>query len=338
MQNIPTVLIIDDSPDVRKLSRAVLQQAGFNVLTAEDGDRGLELLKKIKPSIIFVDFIMPKVNGYKFCKIVKSNPKMQDIPIVLLTEDKEDVIKTFQERLGIKHYLSKPFEPEHIVSKVKEVLGISDSLLPEFHQTIRELFKDEFKGIIKSALYEVLKETELIKSNNIILSGQIGQISVSDVLQFVSMSKLSGKLTVVSITSTTEILLKDGNIVYTVLNMPGYDKSFTSLLIQQKGLDDETIEVLIQSAKSSSLPIELYAVKSGLLTEEESQAITKQLIEDAIFHTVGIHTGHYIFEEIQIPENILSLGISLPAEGIVLDALRRLDESRAQQQDNLSTL
>ena len=117
------VLVIDDSPTVRRLAELVLTQSGYEVFTAPDGDEGLELAKKIKPSIILVDFIMPRMNGYKLCKIIRSDPSLKDIPLMLITAKGEEVGQTFEEKFGVIHYFQKPFEPDDLVNKINEEIG-----------------------------------------------------------------------------------------------------------------------------------------------------------------------------------------------------------------------
>jgi DNA-binding response OmpR family regulator len=121
-----SVLVVDDSPTVRRLAELVLSQEGYTVYTAEDGDVGLEIVRKEKPSIILVDFIMPKMNGFQFCKSIKSEPAFSSIPIVLVTSKGEEVGQGFDEKFGIAQYLKKPFETETLAKTVRAVLAERD--------------------------------------------------------------------------------------------------------------------------------------------------------------------------------------------------------------------
>ncbi len=79
------ILVIDDSPIVRKLAEMALADEGYEVFTAENGEDGLRLAEEIGPSVILVDFIMPRMSGYQFCQLVRENQNLKDTPIILIT-------------------------------------------------------------------------------------------------------------------------------------------------------------------------------------------------------------------------------------------------------------
>ncbi len=75
------VLVIDDSPTITKVVQLVLTKAGYQVQTAADGEDGLSALRKQRPELILLDFVMPRMNGYQFCRELTSDPKLRDIPV-----------------------------------------------------------------------------------------------------------------------------------------------------------------------------------------------------------------------------------------------------------------
>ncbi|MDI6801532.1 MAG: response regulator [Thermodesulfovibrionales bacterium] len=112
------VVVIDDSHIMRKLAMIALSEEGYKVYTAENGEEGLELAEKVSPSVIVVDFIMPRMNGYQFCKMLKDSEKLKDIPVILVTGKGEDTGIQFRKKFGICSYLVKPFEPIELVDMV----------------------------------------------------------------------------------------------------------------------------------------------------------------------------------------------------------------------------
>jgi DNA-binding response OmpR family regulator len=122
------VVVIDDSTTVRKLAEVVLKENGYNVYTAEDGEKGLEIAQKVSPSLILVDFVMPKMNGYQFCKLARKNPLLKDVPIILITAKGEAVGEKFTEEFGVVDYFIKPFQPEELVEKVNSILSPEEEL------------------------------------------------------------------------------------------------------------------------------------------------------------------------------------------------------------------
>ncbi|PNX50494.1 MAG: hypothetical protein BV458_13105 [Thermoplasmata archaeon M9B2D] len=130
-KNKKSVLIVDDSPTVRRLVELILSQEGYSVYTAEDGDQGIKVTKEKMPSLILVDFLMPKMNGYQFCKAVRSDENLRHIPVILITAKGEDVGQTFEEKFGVIEYFQKPFEPDELAQKVNEVMGRAATVEPE---------------------------------------------------------------------------------------------------------------------------------------------------------------------------------------------------------------
>ncbi|KAF0180547.1 MAG: transcriptional regulatory protein [Nitrospirae bacterium] len=116
------VLVIDDSPIVRKLAEMALVDDGYQVVTAENGEDGLRLAEEIHPSLILVDFIMPRMSGYQFCQLVREDQTLKDIPIILITAKGDDVGRKFSERFAVSDYFIKPFKSEALVDKVNSIV------------------------------------------------------------------------------------------------------------------------------------------------------------------------------------------------------------------------
>ncbi|MEN2985695.1 MAG: response regulator [Thermodesulfovibrionaceae bacterium] len=133
------ILIVDDSPLVRKLAEVSLQEAGYEVYTASDGEEGLRVAEVIKPDFILVDFIMPKMTGSQFCKILKENKDLKDIPIILITGKGETVGQAFIEKYSVLDYIIKPFKSEELVEKIDKIL--SEIVIQK--ETVEEIFETE---------------------------------------------------------------------------------------------------------------------------------------------------------------------------------------------------
>ncbi|MEJ5227421.1 response regulator [Thermodesulfovibrio sp.] len=117
------ILVIDDSPLVRKLAEVSLQEKGYEVYTSADGEDGLKLAEEIRPDLILVDFIMPKMTGSQFCKSLRENNDLKDTPVILITGKGETVGQTFIEKYGVIDYFIKPFKSEDLIDKVESTLN-----------------------------------------------------------------------------------------------------------------------------------------------------------------------------------------------------------------------
>jgi DNA-binding response OmpR family regulator len=117
------VLVIDDSPTITKVVQLVLTKAGFAVHTAPDGEAGLAAVRADRPAVILLDFVMPRMNGYQFCRELNADPKLRDIPVVLMSAKGDQVGERFVKVMGIVDYITKPFSPEAITAVVQHTLS-----------------------------------------------------------------------------------------------------------------------------------------------------------------------------------------------------------------------
>jgi DNA-binding response OmpR family regulator len=117
------VLVIDDSPTITKVVQLVLTKAGFTVDTAPDGEAGLAAVRTTRPDVILLDFVMPKMNGYQFCRELTADAKLRDIPVVLMSAKGDQVGERFVKVMGIVDYITKPFSPEAITAVVQHTVS-----------------------------------------------------------------------------------------------------------------------------------------------------------------------------------------------------------------------
>ncbi len=109
MQSPPElILVIDDDPDQRRLLERILSGAGYQVLTAADGQAGLTLAVASRPSLIILDVMMPHLNGYQTCRALKQHPATSGLPIIVLTVKNEPADEFWASESGADAFLSKP--------------------------------------------------------------------------------------------------------------------------------------------------------------------------------------------------------------------------------------
>ena len=121
------ILIVDDEAHIRMLIEQTLEELedeGVEFLTAENGEIALEIIQKENPKLVFLDVMMPKMNGMEVCRRVKKELELNDVFIVLLTAKGQELDRQRGQEVGADVYMTKPFDPEIILSKAKEVLGI----------------------------------------------------------------------------------------------------------------------------------------------------------------------------------------------------------------------
>lgn len=117
------ILFVDDEADLVKVVTFRLENAGYEVIPAFDGQEGLDKARTEKPDLIILDLMLPKVNGYKVCRMLKSSEKYKGIPIIMFTARTQEADKKMGMEAGAEAYIVKPFEPEILLAKVRELLG-----------------------------------------------------------------------------------------------------------------------------------------------------------------------------------------------------------------------
>ena len=117
------ILAVDDSPTILAMLEEILVSAGYEVLTAEDGAEALESARSEQPDLILLDVMLPKLDGYRVCRLLKFDQKYKDIPIIMLTAKTEEQSMATGLRTGADQYLTKPVEPERLLEAVAEELA-----------------------------------------------------------------------------------------------------------------------------------------------------------------------------------------------------------------------
>jgi DNA-binding response OmpR family regulator len=113
------ILVVDDEPNIIELASLYLKQDGFRVISAGDGLAALERVARDEPSLIVLDLMLPKLDGWEVCKQVRAG---SDVPILMLTARDDDIDKIVGLELGADDYLTKPFNPRELVARVRAIL------------------------------------------------------------------------------------------------------------------------------------------------------------------------------------------------------------------------
>jgi two-component system, OmpR family, alkaline phosphatase synthesis response regulator PhoP len=122
-----TILIADDEAHIRILMEQTLEEledAGVELLIASNGAEALEVIQTHKPNLVFLDVMMPKMNGFEVCQAVKQDVNIQDVYIIMLTAKGQEFDQQKGKEVGADLYMTKPFDPDEIVERASVVLGL----------------------------------------------------------------------------------------------------------------------------------------------------------------------------------------------------------------------
>jgi len=116
------ILVVDDEAELVKAIQIRLERADYEVLVAYDGQEALDKARRERPDLIVLDLMLPKINGYKVCRLLKFDEKYKKIPIVMLTARAQESDKKLGHETGADVYITKPFQHEVVLAKIKELL------------------------------------------------------------------------------------------------------------------------------------------------------------------------------------------------------------------------
>jgi two-component system phosphate regulon response regulator PhoB len=113
------VLIVDDDPDIREMLEFKLVKMGFEVQTVADGEAGLSAASEVRPDVVLLDWMMPKVSGLEVCAQLRAMSKLQDVVVIMLTARCQEEDKQRGFAVGVDDYIMKPFTPRELVSRLE---------------------------------------------------------------------------------------------------------------------------------------------------------------------------------------------------------------------------
>jgi DNA-binding response OmpR family regulator len=123
MSDKKKILVVDDNKASRIMLREELEANGYEVSEAADGAVGLEKARHTAPDLIVLDVMLPKMDGYKVCGLLKADTRYNKIPVIIFTAKVQESDKKLSAEMGANAYVAKPFDPDELLGKISELLG-----------------------------------------------------------------------------------------------------------------------------------------------------------------------------------------------------------------------
>lgn len=117
------VLVIDDSAVIRNMVRDMLPQGNFEVLEAKDGVQGINLIQQERPTLIMLDFLLPRMSGWEVYQKIQAQPELQSIPLVVMSGRKEEVTEKLTEPFEYFEFVQKPFDQRQLIQAIKVAMS-----------------------------------------------------------------------------------------------------------------------------------------------------------------------------------------------------------------------
>jgi len=356
------ILNIDDSPTVQRLIEMILASQGYQVVLASDGEEGIAKAKSERPALILVDFVMPKMNGYQVCKVLKDDPEFRETPIILVTSKGDKVGSKFVDTLGITEYFTKPFQPEELLAKIREVLdkraqeaaakaaaaaaaaaaakarsapaaapGRAAGVAPP----AAEGLEAQITAIVKRALDDFIANTHpgLIRKEqgggpapggNAAIRGNLAAFRIVELMQMLALQRQSGRLAINRKEGEAEIYFKDGVVGYASCSMNGSVPGIDGLLTKTCRVADDGLQHARRIADMTGQPIDGVLAQEKILDQKTFGSCLRRHTESVVFKALGWKDGEFLFDKSPAP--VFANPVALKVDDLIIEGTRRSDE------------
>ena len=312
----PTVLIVDDNSNNLKIIAITLRELNYKLVIATNGQSAIEMVDKTRPDLVLLDIMMPGMDGYETCEIIKSKKENENLPIIFLTalNEKANIIKGFE--VGGVDYITKPFNKEELISRVETHLELkfTQDALKKNTKYLYEL------NSLKDKMFSVIGHD---------LRSPLGSVKMT--LEFLSetISEASRE----ELQTTVDFLLKTTNEAFSLLdNLLGWGRAQSGnisinkekvnladlvnsvYLIHKKNIGAKNIEFLNNVEKGTSICADLNTIT----------AVLRNLLSNAIKFTPNY--GSIIISSVNL-ENLVRIEVKDTGVGIPVENIPKLFDS-----------
>ncbi len=351
------ILNIDDSPTVQRLIEMILSSQGYQVVLASDGEEGIAKAKSERPDLILVDFVMPKMNGYQVCKTLKEDEEFKTTPIILVTSKGDKVGSKFVDVLGISEYFTKPFQPDELLAKIREVLDkkaqeeaaaaaaaaakarLRQSAVPAAPASEAAPATQGLEAMIASVVKRLLDDfvttrlPELIRKERggggagggSSIRGNLASFRIIELMQMLSLQRKTGCLVITREGSNAEIYFKDGAVSFAGFEMNGSPGGVEGLLRKSCRVADDGLQHAMRIAEMTGQPIDGVLAQERLLDQKTFGACLRRQTESVVFKAMGWKDGEFTFDDTGTPP-LFANPVALKVDDLILEGTRRADE------------
>jgi DNA-binding response OmpR family regulator len=332
------VLVVDDSPTIRRVVGAVLQRHGFQAVQAEDGQDALDQLlsaaeateqgdgEATKIDIVLADFVMPRMNGFQLCRAIRQNPQLHPLPIVLMSAKSDRIREHFVRQTGAIDAIGKPFDSRALIAVVENAVRRAEQWRQRA-ETVSVEFLDDFEVQEDGATEEADGETAL--------SGDLSVIPIGAVLQLLQLEGQTGKLVASDGKTEVTVAMRQGLIDLVQAHGAGNEFRLGRYFVEHGWAAPEDIDRVLRdqvvksdAASAAHKRLGDLLVESGHATPDQlREALTRQSSE-LVYELLRWPRGRFEFRPEPPESATTSAGLGLPVASLVMEGFRRVDEWR----------
>jgi CheY-like chemotaxis protein len=373
-----TILVVDDSPTIRKVVLSLLEARGYQTLAAADGRQALSVLRGAQVDMILLDFVMPAMNGYQFCRELRSDPALKHLPVVLMSAKGDKIRGQFVQQTGAVDAITKPFDPRALHAVVESALrkphresgqappaeggeedaldlaplsaleggareaeisnlfakGLARLLLP----TLTRLGPNPDSRVLADSMRRALDPTQLRglggllsmlderKDRSAVLAGDLGFISIAEVLQMLELQRQTGVLKIAFGDQEIFVYLGDGRIdLIKAANLP-LSFRLGRFLVEDTVLGREDLLRFLEGPDVEKRLLGEELVSQGVATEAQIRAALKRQTSELVYEAVRWKSGRFTFRVKESCAEATLARLNLAPGGLMMEGFRRVDE------------
>ena len=355
---MPTrVLVVDDSPTIRKVVSAVLERNGFDAVQAADGQAALEKLSDAaralrddpddesgKIDVVLVDFVMPRMNGFQLCRAIRNDADLRATPVVLMSAKSDRIREHFVQQTGAIDAITKPFEAQALIAVIENAIRRSGEWRERMERDA--VASDATDGARTSPSSEQPKVL-------IALQGDISVIPVGAVLQLLQIEARTGLLVVTDGKTEVTMSVRHGLINLVQARGAGAEFRLGRYFVEHGLVTSEDIDRILRDHKPTTRPpppeggvdrnanhardesgrtarrlIGNLLVDEGKITVDQLRDALARQSSELVYEVLRWPRGHFEFRLGPTPPLADSVQLALPVASVVMEGFRRVDEWR----------
>ncbi len=330
------VLVVDDSPTIRKVVSGVLERHGFATVQAADGQTAINALAEaaraddgdgaLKIDLVLVDFMMPKMNGFQLCRVLRQSETLRGTPVVLMSAKPDRIAAHVVQQTGAIDAIAKPFDAQALVAVIENAMRRSD--------------KWRGRGAIApDVIYDAFEEPTPADPTGVpqaALAGDLSIIPIGAALQLLQVEGKTGVMVVTDGTTEVTICLREGLIDLVQARGAGREFRLGRYFIERGLVTDADIDRLLRESQPPHAASERAArrllgdllVDAGRVTGDQLREALARQSNELVYDVLRWPAGRFEFRREPPPPLAESARLALPVASVVMEGFRRVDEWR----------
>jgi CheY-like chemotaxis protein len=319
-----SILVVDDSPTILKVVGGILTRGGFAVELARDGAAGIEMMRAKAFDLVLLDFVMPRMNGYQFCRELRDLPgERARTPVVLMSAKTDRIRGQFVQQTGALDAITKPFDERSLIAVAEGALAKAKVRTSTIE--VPRLPTDPPPSEVKLT---ISGEHALVREA---LAGDIAILPIAEILQLLAMQRQTGLVRVTGMRIAAHVSLVDGAVALARIEGGKDDHRFGKHALEAGLVTREAFDGLTALGLPPGKRIGGALVERNLLDATQVRTVLERQTTEAVYELVRWTTGTFVFMTGPLPAEADEARLGMGLSGLLLEGFRRVDEWRVME-------